>query len=220
MAGSIRVLVVDDHPVARAGLSHILDSEPDITVVGEARDGVEAIEKALSLHPDVIIMDIFMPRCSGFEAITTLKQKLPGVRVLIITFSDRESELFQALRFGAQGYLLKTADMMDILQAVKRTAAGESMLSPQMTSRLVGEFWQKNNEVRLSDREAEVLQFLADGLTNREIARHLLVTDSTLRTLLRRLLEKLHLKNRAEAVAYAAGHYPSGRPTTPGGLLL
>ena len=220
MAGSIKVLVVDDHAVIRVGLSQMLSTDPEITVVGEARDGTEAIEKAVSLRPDVIIMDIFMPRCNGLEAMITLKQKLPGARVLILTVSDREVDLFQALRFGAQGYILKSADMVDIVEAVKKTAAGESMLSPPLTSRLVSEFQQKGNDARLSEREAEVLQFLGDGLTNTEIAQRLFISESTVRTHLHRLLEKLHLRNRAEAVAYATRHYLNGKPVPSSGLQL
>ena len=220
MADTIKVLIVDDHPVARGGLNQILSNDPEISVIGEARDGVEAIEKAVSLRPDVIIMDIFMPRCNGMEAMVALKKKQLAARVLILTVSDREVDLFQALRFGAQGYILKSADITEIVQAVKRTAAGESMLSSPLTSRLVSELQQKGNDARLSDREAEVLQFLGDGLTNAEIAQRLQVTHNTMRTLLRRLLEKLHLRNRAEAIAYATRQYQAGGPELSNGVQI
>ena len=204
MAETIRVLIADDHAVVRAGLANILESEVDIKVVGEARDGLEAIEKALELKPDVILMDIFMPRCSGLEATVAIRQKLADARLLILTVSEREEDLLQALRFGAQGYLLKSATITEVADAVRMVAAGEAMLSPHIVTRLVAEFREKADEPTLSTREAEVLQLLGEGLTNTEIARRLFIGESTVRTYLRRLLDKLHLKNRAEAIAYAA----------------
>ena len=208
MAEVIRVLVVDDHAVVRTGLANILGSEPDIRIVGEANDGVEAISKALELKPDVILMDIFMPVCSGLEATVTIKESFPDARVLILTVSDQEEDLFQALKFGAQGYLLKGATITEVVDAVRRTAAGEVMLSPHVVGRLVAEFRDKEkasgNGLSLSTREMEVLHLLGEGLTNTEIANRLFIGESTVRTYLHRLLEKLHLRNRAEAVAYAA----------------
>jgi DNA-binding NarL/FixJ family response regulator len=209
MAEMIKVLVADDHPVIRAGLAKILGAESDITIVGEARDGLEAIEKALELKPDVVLMDIFMPRCSGLEATIAIRQKLPDARLLILTISEREEDLLQALRFGAQGYLLKSATITEVTEAVRKTAAGEAMLSPAIAARLVAEFRQKSDEPALSAREIEVLQLLGEGLTNAEIAHRLFICESTVRTHLQRLLSKLHLKNRAEAIAYAARHLAS-----------
>ena len=203
MAEPIRVLAVDDHPVVRAGLARLLGAESDIHIVGEARDGLEAINKALELKPDVIIMDIFMPRCSGLEATIAIRQKLPDAKVLILSISDREEDLFQALRFGAQGYLLKSATIIEVADAVRMTAAGEAMLSPHIVTRLVAELREKCDEPQLSAREAEVLQLLGEALTNTEIANRLFISESTVRTYLRRLLDKLHLKNRAEAIVYA-----------------
>ena len=206
MAEAIRVLIVDDHAVVRAGLAKILGAESDITIVGEAEDGLEAIEKAVELKPDVILMDIFMPRCTGLEATVAIKQKLADARLLILTVSEREEDLLQALRFGAQGYLLKSATITEVADAVRMVAAGEAMLSPHIVTRLVTEFRGKADEPALSEREAEVLQLLGEGLTNTEIARRLFIGESTVRTYLRRLLEKLQLKNRGEAIAYAARH--------------
>jgi DNA-binding NarL/FixJ family response regulator len=210
MAEVIKVLVADDHPVIRAGLAKILGAESDITVVGEANDGLEAINKALELRPDVILMDIFMPRCSGLEATVAIRQKLPDARLLILTISEREDDLFQALRLGAQGYLLKSATITEVAEAVRKTAAGEAMLSPAIAARLVAELRQKvEDKTKLSAREAEVLQLLGEGLTNTEIANRLFISESTVRTHLQRLLDKLHLKNRAEAIAYAVRHLVS-----------
>lgn len=215
MAEVITVLVVDDHAVVRAGLANILGSESDIRIVGEARDGVEAISKALQLKPDIILMDIFMPGCSGLEAMVTIKESFPDARVLILTVSDHEEDLFQALRFGAQGYLLKGATITEVVDAVRRTAAGEVMLSPHVVARLVAEFRDKEkaagNGLELSAREMEVLHLVGEGLTNTEIANRLFIGESTVRTYLHRLLEKLQLRNRAEAVAYATRHHLRGK---------
>lgn len=210
MAEVIKVLVVDDHPVIRAGLAKILGAESDITIVGEARDGLEAINKALELKPDVILMDIFMPRCSGLEATVAIRQELPDARLLILTISEREENLLKALRFGAQGYLLKSATITEVAEAVRKTATGEAMLSPAIATRLVAEFRQKNEDkTRLSSRETEVLQLVGEGLTNTEISHRLFISESTVRTHLQRLLNKLHVNNRAEAIAYAAHHLSS-----------
>jgi len=204
MDKAIRVLIVDDHAVVRAGLTKILATEPGIAIVGEAGDGLEAIKKALELRPDVILMDIFMPHCSGLEATVVIRQQLADARLLILTVSDREEDLLQALRFGAQGYLLKSAAITEVAEAVRRVAAGEAMLSPHIITRLVAEFRGKSDVPALSAREGEVLELLAGGLTNSEIASRLILGESTVRTYLRRLLDKLQLKNRSEAVAYAA----------------
>ncbi len=212
MAEPIRVLVVDDHAVVRSGLANILGAESDINIVGEARDGLEAINKALELKPDVILMDIFMPGLSGLEATVAIRQSLPDTRILILTVSEREEDLFQALRLGAQGYLLKSATITEVVEAVRTTAAGEAMLSPHIATRLVAEFRERADEPRLSDRETEVLQLVGEGLTNTEIAHRLFIGESTVRTYLHRLLDKLQLRNRAEAVAYATRHHLIGKP--------
>jgi DNA-binding NarL/FixJ family response regulator len=212
MTEEIRVLVADDHSVVRAGLVKILGAEPDIKVVGEAGDGLEAINKAPEVNPDVILMDIFMPRCTGLEATAAIKEKNPDARVLILTVSEQEEDLLQALRFGAQGYLLKSATTTEIVDAVRRTAAGEVMLSPSIAAKLVAEFRQKANEPELSPREMQVLQLVGEGLTNSEIAQRVFVSESTVRTYLHRILDKLHLKNRAAAIAYAARHHLEGKP--------
>lgn len=207
MAEVIRVLVADDHPVIRAGLAKILGAESGITIVGEARDGLEAINKALELKPDVILMDIFMPRCSGLEATVAIRQKLPDARVLILTISEQEENLLQALRYGAQGYLLKSATITEVVDAVRMVAAGEVMLSPHIITRLVAEFRERHTDkAKLSDREIQVLELLGEGLSNTEIAQRLFIDESTVRTYLCRLLEKLHLRNRTEAATYVHRH--------------
>jgi len=206
MAETIRVLIADDHAVVRSGLANILGAEPDIKIIGEAKDGLEAIQKAIELKPDVILMDIFMPRCNGLEATVSIRQKLPDIKLLILTISDREEDLFKALRFGAQGYLLKSASITEVVEAVRKTAASEAMLSPDIATKLVAEFSSRSNKPKLSNRESEILQLLGEGQTNTEIAKRLFIDESTVRTHFRRIRDKLHLRNRAEAIAYATRH--------------
>lgn len=208
MGEPIRILLADDHAIVRNGLAKILSDEGDIEIVGQATDGLQAIDEVETLKPDVVLMDIFMPSCSGLESTITIKQKFPATRVLILTVSDREEDLFQALRFGAQGYLLKSATTTEVIDAIRRTAAGEAVLSPQMMTRLVAELQGKADRPRLSSRELEVLELLGEGLTNTQIADRLFISESTVRTYLRRLLDKLHLKNRAEAIIHSARIHP------------
>jgi DNA-binding NarL/FixJ family response regulator len=202
MANKKKVLIVDDHSAIRAGLVHMLSSEPDMDIVGEAVDGQEAIEKAVELKPDVIIMDIFMPRCTGLEATLSIKERLPETKILIFTVSEREQDLFQALRFGAEGFILKETNIMEIPVAVRSIYNGETILSPLIAKKLVDEFRHKSSESSLSSREGEVIELLGNGLTNSQIAERLFISEATVRTYLNRLLTKLHLKNRAEAIAY------------------
>ena len=210
MGEKIRVIIVDDHAVVRIGLISILETEPEVEVVGLAKDGVEAIRKVEETRPDVVLMDIFMPRCGGLEAMATIAERFPEVKVLILTVSDQEENLFKALRLGAKGYLLKEANINEVVEAVKMTAAGETMLSPHVVAKLVAEFRGKDKaegeELPLSAREMQVLQLVAEGFTNTEITSQLFIAESTVRTYLRRILEKLHLRNRAEAIAYATRH--------------
>lgn len=206
MAEKITVLVADDHAVVRTGLATILGEQPDIIIIGEAKDDLEAISKALELKPDVILMDIFMPNCTGLDAMISIRESLPDARVLILTVSEHEDDLFRALRFGAQGYLLKSANIDEVADAVRQVASGEAMLSPHIATRLVAEFRKKDDEPKLSAREMEVLQLVGEGLTNTRIADRLFISESTVRTYLRRLLDKLHLSHRTEAMAYAVRH--------------
>ena len=206
MAEKITVLVADDHAVVRSGLAAILGEQSDITIIGEAKDGLEAISKALELKPDVIMMDIFMPNCTGLDAMTSIRESLPDARVLILTISENEDDLFRALRFGAQGYLLKSANIDEVANAVRQVAGGEAILSPHIATRLVAEFRKKDANPELSAREMEVLQLVGEGLTNTRIAARLFISESTVRTYLRRLLDKLHLSHRTEAMAYAVRH--------------
>jgi len=203
----IRVLVANDHAVVRGGLISTLQHEMDIKVVGEAADGREAIDKAVELEPDVIIMDIFMPGCGGLEATSALAHRLPQAKVLILTVSDREEDLFQAVKFGARGYLLKSASIDNIVAAVRQIAGGGAIISPYLAGKLLGELRREHpGNLTLSVREMEVLRLVGEGLTNRQIADKLFIGESTVKTYLRRLLDKLHLRNRANAIAYAVSH--------------
>lgn len=209
-------MLVDDHAVVRAGLRGIIDIESNFCIVGEAADGVEAVTKALDLQPDIIIMDIFMPRATGIEALAEIREKLPGTRVIMLTVSDSDNDLFTALSNGAHGYLLKSASIHDVINAVKMTAAGEAILSPKLATRLVTEFKKTQSpKITLTGREIEVLRMVGEGLTNSEIAKILFIEDTTVRTHLQRLMYKLNLKNRAEAIAYAQRNNLSNYHTNP-----
>ena len=206
MTDSIKVLVVDDHDVVRAGLTKMLEAETDINIIGEARDGLEAFHKTIELKPDVILMDIFMPRCNGPQAIRKILEQTPNAKIVILTISEREEDLLQVLRLGAVGYLLKSVRISEIAEALRTAVTGEVALSPIMTARLVAEFRKKSGQPMLSSRETEILQLLGEGLTNTEIANRLFIGESTVRTYLHRILNKLNLKNRPEAIAYAVRH--------------
>ncbi len=203
----INVLIVDDHAVVRDGLSGALSAEPDIKVVGQAADGSEATGKALQLKPDVIIMDVFMPNRTGLEALLAIKQLVPSAKVLFLTVSEREDDLFRAIRLGADGYLLKKSTLCEIVSSVRRVCQGEAILSPAMTARLLSELRSGPRAPALSTREKEVLALISRGLTTSEIAGQLSVSPGTVSAYIHRLLQKLHCKNRAEAMAYFHSHH-------------
>ena len=186
----------------REGIRTALSGQPDIQVVGEAKDGLEAEELALKVNPEVIVMDIYMPGRNGLESMLSIQRSLPAVKVLFLTVSDQEEDLLRAIRFGAAGYLLKRSAAGDIVNGVRRVAAGESILSPSMAARVMKELREAKREPALSDREQEMLELVSQGRTNSEIAAQLSVTQSTVSTYVYRLLQKLHLRNRAEAIAH------------------
>jgi len=208
----LKVLVVDDHALFRRGLQMVLRQEDDIEVVGEAADGNEAMEKAQETMPDVILMDVRMPRRSGIEATQHIKDLMPHVKILMLTISDEEADLYEAIKAGASGYLLKEISIDDVAEAIRSVYAGQSRLSPSMAAKLLSEFAAMSKRAaearqlpapRLTDREMEVLRLVAQGMNNRDIAKDLFISENTVKNHIRNILEKLHLHSRMEAVVYA-----------------
>jgi DNA-binding NarL/FixJ family response regulator len=210
---TIKVLVVDDHALFRRGITTVLENQEGLEVVGEAIDGLEAIEKAKKLAPDVILMDLNMPHCTGLEATQALQASMPQVNVLILTVSDNESDLFAAMKFGAKGYILKNTEPEELTQAIFHIAQGGAIISPLMATKLLSEFKDlgtgtvvkstQETDADLSPREGEVLKLVAQGATNKEIADSLFISENTVKTHLRNIMDKLHLANRSQAAAYA-----------------
>lgn len=204
---SIRVLISDDHAVVREGLRALIKSEPGLELVGEAVDGVEAVQKAHALQPDVILLDLVMPRKSGIEAITDIKKDNPEARILVLTSFAEDDKVFPAIKAGALGYLLKDSSPEELLQAIRDTYHGESSLHPAIARKLVRELSQPSNlppaEEPLTEREVEVLKLVAHGLANQEIAEKLVISERTVRTHVGNILDKLHLANRTQAALYA-----------------
>jgi DNA-binding NarL/FixJ family response regulator len=206
----IRVLVVDDQELFRRGLTMLLGVEPDIEVVGEAADGAAAATLAAGSAPDVVLMDVRMPRQSGIEACAAVKEAAPQARIIMLTVSDDEADLYDAVKSGASGYLLKDSSIEEVAQAIRVVADGQSLISPSMAIKLLDEFKQMARTdrqavptPRLTERELEVLRLVAQGLNNREIAKQLFISENTVKNHVRNILEKLQLHSRMEAVMYA-----------------
>lgn len=205
----MRVLLADDHALFRAGIASLLRAW-GMEVVGEAANGFEALEETRRLRPDLILMDISMPDCTGLEATRLIKAERPETRIVIVTVSDDQEDLFEAVKSGAEGYLLKDATGAELERTLEAVIEGEPALSPRLATKILDEFVRltregsvKNGEEELTAREREVLQFVTQGSTNREIAAELEVSEHTVNFHVRNILQKLHLKNRAQAVAYA-----------------
>jgi two-component system NarL family response regulator len=208
----IRVLVVDDHELFRRGLEIVLAGEPDIEVVGEAGDGAAAVEAAQELLPDIVLMDVRMPGRGGIEACTALKEVAPSARIIMLTVSDEEADLYEAIKAGATGYLLKEISTDEVADAIRAVADGQSQINPSMAAKLLTEFKSmatRDDErrlvpaPRLTDREIQVLRLVATGKNNREIAKLLFISENTVKNHVRNILEKLQLHSRMEAVVYA-----------------
>ena len=205
----IRIVVADDHEVVRSGYAALLDTQPDFTVAGTATDGVEAVALCREHQPDVVLMDVRMPNMDGIEA----TRRIDGPRVLILTTFDLDEYVYDALRAGASGFLLKDVTAEHLFNAVRVIAAGEALLAPSVTRRLIGEFARQKPQPRpaglttLTPRETEVLRLVAEGLSNTEIATRLVVTEETVKTHVSRMLGKLGLRDRTQAVVAA---YESG----------
>ena len=190
----------------------VLDGEPDIEVVGEAADGHQAVERAQEVMPDVVLMDVRMPRRTGIEATREIRDLLPHVRIVMLTVSDEEADLYEAIKAGASGYLLKEISTDEVPEVVRSVMAGQSRISPAMASKLLNEFAGTSRRPgattqvpgpNLTERELEVLQLVAQGLNNRDIAKQLFISENTGKNHVRNILDKLHLHSRMEAVVYA-----------------
>jgi len=221
---TIKVLIVDDQALVRAGFRMILDAEPELEVVGEAADGLEGIEAARRLRPDVVLMDIRMPELDGLEATRRLtKAEGEAPRVLILTTFDLDEYVYEALQAGASGFLLKDTPPEQLVQAIRVVADGDALLAPSVTRRLIEEFVRAGGAKRrepppgvaeLTSRELEVLRAMARGLSNAEIAKELFVEETTVKTHVARVLMKLDLRDRVQAVvlAYESGLVHPGEP--------
>ncbi len=207
----IRVLIADDHALFRKGLEMVLHEEPDIQVVAEASDAEEAVQRTLATMPDVVLMDVRMPKGGGIEAARRIKEMTPHVKVVMLTVSDEDRDLFESVKAGAVGYLLKEASIEEVPEAIRAAYRGQSLISPSMAARLLDEFKSISRRSglrgypapRLTDREMEILRLVADGKSNKEIARELYISENTVKNHVRNILEKLHLHSRMEAVLYA-----------------
>ena len=208
----IRVLIVDDHALFRRGLEMVLAQEPDIEVVGKAADGSEAVTMASEMAPDIVLMDVRMPRRGGIDATSAIKQAVPSAKIVMLTISDEEADLYDAIKAGAMGYLLKEISIDEVAADIRAVYNGQSLISPSMASKLLSEFASmiKNKDdrpqlptPRLTDREMEVLRLVAKGLNNQDIAKQLFISENTVKNHIRNILEKLQLHSRMEAVVYA-----------------
>lgn len=206
MNESIRVLVAEDHTVVRAGLIALITSEDGLEVVGQAGDGLEAVERVRECQPDVILMDLSMPKLDGIGAITAIRQEQPRARVLVLTSFVEDEKVFAALKAGALGYLLKESSPDDLLRGIRAIHRGESWLHPAIALKLVRELSEPQVaalEEPLTERELDVLRLVAEGLSNKVIADRLDISERTARTHVSNILEKLHLANRTQATLYA-----------------
>lgn len=215
IVGKIRLLIVDDHQVVREGLSSILTTRGDIEVVGMARDGREAVEKARQLSPDVVLMDISMPGMNGVEATRQIKRENPQAGIVVLSMYAEEEYIFDLVRAGAAGYLLKDADSSQIANAIRAISRGESMIHPVVVSKILSEFSHLSNHLKvkderqgqrkydLSDREISVLQLVAEGKTNKEIAKDLRISEKTVKNHARSIFHKLNVSDRTQAAIHA-----------------
>ncbi|HWW52832.1 MAG TPA: response regulator transcription factor [Acidimicrobiales bacterium] len=211
-ADTIRVLIADDAPLFRRGLSVVLSTEHNIEVVAEAENGEEAISKAEEFAPDVVLMDVRMPRVNGIDAARAIRDSSPSTKIIMLTVSDEDDDLYEAIKAGANSYLLKEVSVEEVPEAIRAVVQGQSLISPSMASKLLNEYTTlaKRAEEKsqypppaLTSRELEVLKLVAKGQSNREIGEELFISENTVKNHVRNILEKLHLHSRMEAVIYA-----------------
>ena len=207
MAATVKVLIADDHPIVREGLSAVLDQEEDLEVVGQASNSLEALSKAMRLRPDVILMDLQMPEMDGVEATKRLKEEAPDIGVIILTTYDTDEYIFRGIEAGARAYLLKDSPPEEVIKAIRAVHQGESLIEPKVASKLLDRFRQLSRrlstEEGLSPREVEVLHLIAKGSSNKEIASQMVIGESTVKTHIIHIFNKLGVKDRTEAVAEA-----------------
>ncbi|WMW81716.1 response regulator transcription factor [Undibacterium cyanobacteriorum] len=209
---SIKILLVDDHTLFRSGIRLILQRNPEFEIVGEASDGLEGVKRAKQLKPDVVLMDLNMPGLSGLEAMQLIVEDVPSTAVLMLTVSEEAEDLATALRSGARGYLLKNIEADYLTNAIKKAAAGEAVIAEAMTGKLVMQFRTGQNQApttekeKLTPRERETMVCLARGESNKEIARHLDVAESTVKIHVQNILKKLNLTSRVQIAVYAVEH--------------
>ena len=207
MGQTITVFHADDHTMVRGGVRGLLLTEPDIELIGEAVNGIEAVQKVLSLQPDVILLDLHMPQKSGLEVITEIKYSLPEARILVLTSFASDEDVFPAIKAGALGYILKDSSPQELLKAIWDVYHGQISLDPSVAQKVVRELRQPLKppltEEPLTQRELEILKLVAEGLTNQEIADKLVVSERTVRAHVSNILAKLHLANRTQAALYA-----------------
>lgn len=207
----LRIMLVDDHVLSRKGIASLLQDRQDLEVVGEAEDGLEAVSKAQELTPDLILMDVHMPKRDGLEATKIIKQQLPNVKIVMLTVSDDDNDLFQAIKNGATGYLLKDLEPERLFDLLEKVRLGEAAISASIATKILQELKQPehttNQEAEpvdaLTSREIEVLEQVVIGAANKEIAQALYITENTVKIHLRNILEKLHVKNRTQAAVHA-----------------
>lgn len=215
----IRVLIADDHALLREGLRRVLELESDIEIVGEAKDGVEAVEKCRALHPDVVLMDVSMPQGGGLEATRAIRAELPDIAVLVLTIHDDQASVAELINAGAKGYILKDVEPERVAEAVRRVRQGEAFLQPNLMMKLIQRLHEapavqegsaayvaERDPDQLTPRELEVLQLIVNGKTNREIADTLIISEKTVKNHVTNILKKLDLSDRTQAAVYAIRH--------------
>jgi DNA-binding NarL/FixJ family response regulator len=204
----IRILLADDHNVLRQGMAQAIEAQPDMTVIGQADNGLDAISLALEKQPDIILMDINMPQADGVTSTQQISAKAPNIGIIILTMYRRDDFVFEAIKAGASGYLLKEVELDELLNAIRTVAKGEAVIDPTIASRVLAELRKPKQKPqtetnKLTERDLEILQLVAHGLSNQEIAEKLFLAEKTIRNRLSLIFKQLHLENRTQAALYA-----------------